>query len=435
LESSFAQFQADRSVVGLARQVQRNVETMATYEAEMDCHCGDFAEYFDIRVAIAEHERAQARHNAAARRAATAASLEKLRVGDVIRVPAGRRAGLAVVLDVGMGGFNDPRPLVLTEDRWAGRLSAGEFAGPVEALARVRVPKNFNHREPAQRRDLAAALRAAGVDSRVRRAARRAGGEDAELDRLRHRLRQHPCHGCPEREEHARWAERRHRLHRDTEALREKVSSRTGSLARTFDQVCALLADRGYLDRVDGELTVTESGRTLARVWTEADLLVAECLRRGVWEGLGPAELAAAVSVVLYEARRESEDRVSVPRGPVGDAVDSTVGLWQELEADEADRGLELTREPDLGFVWPMYRWARGEALSKVLASVHTLDGDMPAGDFVRWARQVIDLLGQLTEAAGASSGVRQAARDAIGLVNRGVLAYASLGTAVPSQP
>jgi ATP-dependent RNA helicase HelY len=81
-----------------------------------------------------------------------------------------------------------------------------------------------------------------------------------------------------------------------------------------------------------------------------------------------------------------------------------------------------------------MYRWARGEPLSKVLASVHTLDGDMPAGDFVRWARQVLDLLGQLTEAAGASSGVRRAARDAIGLVNRGVLAYASLNAAVPSQ-
>jgi len=433
LESSFAQFQADRSVVGLARQVQRNVETMQTYEAEMECHCGDFAEYFDIRVAIADRERAQARQNAAARRAATATSLERLRVGDVIRVPSGRRAGLAVVLDVGMGGFNDPRPLVLTEDRWAGRLSAGEFAGPVEALARVRVPKHFNHRSPAERRDLAAALRAAGVDNRVRRGPRRATGEDQELDRLRHRLRAHPCHGCPEREEHARWAERRHRLERDTAALRDKVATRTGSLARTFDQVCGLLTDRGYLAPVDGELTVTDAGRMLARVWTEADLLVAECLRRGVWDGLSAAELAAAVSVVLFEARREGEDRVSLPRGPVGDAVDRTVSLWTQLEADEAARGLELTREPDLGFVWPMYRWARGEPLSKVLASVHTLDGEMPAGDFVRWARQVVDLLGQLTEAAAASSEVRQAARDAIGLVNRGVLAYASINAALPS--
>src|SRR3954469_3368525 len=49
LESSFAQFQADRSVVGLARQVQRNVETMRAYEAELECEHGDFAEYFDIR--------------------------------------------------------------------------------------------------------------------------------------------------------------------------------------------------------------------------------------------------------------------------------------------------------------------------------------------------------------------------------------------------
>jgi ATP-dependent RNA helicase HelY len=71
-----------------------------------------------------------------------------------------------------------------------------------------------------------------------------------------------------------------------------------------------------------------------------------------------------------------------------------------------------------------MYRWARGEPLSKVLASVHGLDGDMPAGDFVRWARQVVDLLGQVAEAAGASSEIRKAARQAMTAVNRGVLAY-----------
>ncbi len=162
----------------------------------------------------------------------------------------------------------------------------------------------------------------------------------------------------------------------------------------------------------------------LGRIWTEADLLVAECLRQGVWDRLDPAELAAAVSVVVYEARRESEDRPSLPRGPVSDAVDATLKLWLELENAEADHGLQLTREPDLGFVWPMYRWARGEPLAKVLASAHGIDGEMPAGDFVRWARQVVDLLGQLAEAAGASTPVRKNARDAIAAVNRGVLAY-----------
>ena len=42
LESSFAQFQADRSVVGLARQVQRNEETMAAQALELECDAGDF---------------------------------------------------------------------------------------------------------------------------------------------------------------------------------------------------------------------------------------------------------------------------------------------------------------------------------------------------------------------------------------------------------
>jgi ATP-dependent RNA helicase HelY len=65
--------------------------------------------------------------------------------------------------------------------------------------------------------------------------------------------------------------------------------------------------------------------------------------------------------------------------------------------------------------------------LAKVLASGHQLDGDMPAGDFVRWARQVIDLLSQITDAPGASTTLRQNARSAMDAINRGVLAYSSV--------
>jgi ATP-dependent RNA helicase HelY len=425
LESSFAQFQADRSVVGLARQVQRNLEVMQSYSNDAACHHGDFDVYFAIRVAIADRERALARQGATQRRAAAVSSLERLRVGDVIRVPQGRRAGLAVVLEPGAGGFGEPRPLVLTQDRWAGRISTADFAGPVDVLDRIRVPKHFNHRSPAARRDLAAQVSATGLDrhgSAGRRRGRAApAGEDPEIALLKVQLRQHPCHACPDREDHARWAERRWRLQRDTEALREKVTGRTGSLARTFDQVCAILADRGYLSP-GGE--VTEAGRMLGRIWTEADLLVAECLRHGVWEGLAPDELAAAVSMVLYESRREGDERASVPKGPTADAVDACQQLWAEIEAEEAKHGLSLTREPDTGFVWPMYRWARGEPLAKVLASGHNYDTDMPAGDFVRWARQVLDLLGQLKDAPAAPPAVRETARKAIAAVNRGVLAY-----------
>jgi ATP-dependent RNA helicase HelY len=425
LESSFAQFQADRSVVGLARQVQANAETAEVYEIEMACDRGDFAEYFDIRTQIAERERALARQGVSARRNAALTALEKLKIGDVIRVPSGKRAGLAIIIDPGVGGFHEPRPLVLTESRWAGRISVTDFSAPVEALARVRVPKGFNPRSSAERRDLAASLRAAQVGRDLRRPPRprRAAADDRQLDQLRHELRKHPCHSCPDREDHARWAERRWRLNRDTASLRDKVASRTGSLARMFDAVCSVLTKRGYL----GPAGVTDPGRMLARVWTEADLLVAECIRRDVWTGLSPAELAAAVSVVVYEARRDVDEHPSVPNGPVGDAIDATGDLWTDVSADEHAAGVELTREPDLGFVWPIFRWAHGEPLSKVLASGHTADGDMPAGDFVRWARQVVDLLGQIAEAVPSGHPLRGSARDAARLVNRGILDYSSV--------
>ncbi len=437
LESSFAQFQADRSVVGIARQVKRNEETIDAHGVEMACELGDFAEYFAIRQRIAEREKALARHSATARRTAALDSLERLRVGDVIRVPSGRRAGLAVVLDVGVGGLGEPRPLVLTEDRWAGRIAAGEFPAPVEPLARVRVPKHFNHRSPRERRDLAATVRqlvAAGdVPRRAGRAAR-GSGEDEELLALRHELRKHPCHACPDRDEHARWAERRARMEKETRGLRAKVDSRTGSLTRTFDRVCQLLTHQGYLTAdvaepaaVESRLAsfaeaVTDSGRLLARIWSEADLLVAECLRQGVWDSLNPSELAAVASVVVYESRRDTEETASVPRGPVGDAVEATLAVWRELATLEGEHGLSLTREPDIGFVWPIYRWARGESLAKVLAS--GVEAEMPAGDFVRWARQVIDLLGQVNQASGDPA-MRESAKAAIDTLQRGVLAYA----------
>jgi ATP-dependent RNA helicase HelY len=57
-------------------------------------------------------------------------------------------------------------------------------------------------------------------------------------------------------------------------------------------------------------------------------------------------------------------------------------------------------------------------------------DADLAAGDFVRWCKQVIDLLGQIEQAAGEAEGgaaLRRAAKDAIDGVRRGVVAYSSV--------
>ena len=425
LEQSFAQFQADRGVVGLARRIERNREALEGYQESMTCHLGDFTEYFELRAKLNDREKALSRKNSVARRAEAARSLETLRKGDVIAVPSGRRAGLAIVVDPGLDPTGDARPLVITEDRWAGRLSVADFPTPVESLGRVRLPKQVDLRSPRSRRDLAATLRNTGIEApRSRRRGGNGSSDDAELGALRRALRNHPCNGCADRETHARWAERHRRLLAETRQLEQKVAAQTHSLARAFDRIRTLLTERGYLE---GEDTVTDGGRRLARLYSESDLLAAECLRTGIWDQLPPPELAAVVSSLVYEARRDGPSEARVPTGLVGDALAETARLWASLEADERRHKLERTRQPDAGFAWTVYRWARGESLERVMTAAESAGSEFSAGDFVRWCRQVIDLLEQLRDVVGSDAPVGAAAKDAVKAMRRGVVA---LGTA-----
>jgi ATP-dependent RNA helicase HelY len=441
LASSFAQFQADRSVVGLARAAARHEHDAERFAVEMHSDRGDVGQYAQLRREIADREKELSRDSQAKRRMEASDALAALRPGDVIRVPSGRRQGLAVVLDPGITDLADPRPLVLTEDKWAGRLGSVDFPSPVSALARVRVPKNFNHRSPHARRDLAASLRNARVENDLgarRIKHRSAAADDPVLADLRRALRAHPVHDLPDREERVRVAERWLRSVREADALQHKMAERTGSLTRQFDATCDVLEELGYLvpevaplvpaDTVvvgaaDDVPVVTDGGRRLARIWSEADLLVAECLRAGVWRGLTPAELAAAVSTLVFEARRDNPALPAVPAGKVAAAIAEMRRIRVRLHDVEADHGVRVTRDLDLGFAWAAYRWADGQSLDRVLAGAEQAGTELSGGDFVRWTRQLIDLLDQLAKVA--EEPVATVARAAVGRVRRGVVAVA----------
>jgi ATP-dependent RNA helicase HelY len=441
LASSFAQFQADRSVVGLARAAARHEHEAERYAAEMHSDRGDVGAYAQLRREIADREKALSRDSQAKRRMEAADALAALRPGDVIRVPSGRRQGLAVVLDAGITDLADPRPLVLTEDKWAGRLGSVDFPTPVTALARVRVPKNFNHRSPHARRDLASTLRNARVENDLgarRIKHRSAAADDPVLADLRQALRNHPVHALPDREERVRVAERWLRSVREADALQRKMTERTGSLTRQFDATCDVLEELGYLvpevaplvpadtqvlGAADDVPVVTDDGHRLARIWSEADLLVAECLRSGAWRGLTPAELAAAASTVVFEARRDNAALPAIPAGKVAAAIGEMRRIRERLHDVEADHGVRVTRDLDLGFAWAAYRWADGQSLDRVLAGAEQAGTELSGGDFVRWMRQLIDLLDQLAKVA--EEPVAAVARSAVGRVRRGVVAVA----------
>jgi ATP-dependent RNA helicase HelY len=457
LESSFAQFQADRGVVGLARQVHRHDEAIAGYEEAMVCEHGSVAEYAGLRRQLKRRETELSRDRGNQQRAQAGDSLRRLRVGDVIRIPAGRRAGLGIVLSEGSAVPETGRLMVLTADRQVKRMSVGDFVSPVEALGKVRVSRNFNPRSPQSRRDLASSLREIHVDDddsrRHRRDVPESGESAAELDleitRLRRELREHPVHDCPEREQHMRWAERADRLRRECAGLKQRVEGRTNTIARTFDRVCRLLEENGYLapegaaaadhefDAVEPEQgwsdPVTPAGRLLARIYSESDLLVAECLRDGVWDGLTPPGLAAVASSLVYESRTDEYREPIIPGGPeVREALSDTAELRERLKETEAHYKLDQIPDMDAGFAWAAYQYASGAQLEKVLTGPESRSRAhgptdakpataMTAGDFVRWTRQLIDLLAQLEGVA--EEPLRTTARKAVAGLRRGVVA------------
>ena len=319
LESSFAQFQADRAVVSLARKIREQEKSLAGYAEAMQCHLGDFADYARLRREVSDLERKQSR------------------------------------------GQHSPR----------------------------------SERDRREKR----------------------------IAELRRRMRQHPCHACNDREAHARWAERWYRLKRDTDKLSSQVRGRTGAVAQVFDRITELLLDMRYLEHDEhGRLGVAAPGRQLRRIYGERDLLVAECLRTHTWNGADAPTLAALASTLVYDPRREDAGIVrEYPRGSFHDMFEATEHRWAQLSALEEDRRLPQSEPLSAAIASATYRWAQGGRLESVLRST-----DLAAGDFVRWMKQVIDLLDQISIVADGELG--RTARAAIDGVRRGIVAYSSVG-------
>ncbi|MCY7413664.1 MAG: DEAD/DEAH box helicase [Salinibacterium sp.] len=320
LESSFAQFQADRAVVDLARKVRSQQESLAGYAASMNCHLGDFAEYSSIRRELTDVERkGQGRSDAASR----------------------------------------------------------------------------SERDRRQR----------------------------QLTELRRRMKQHPCHACNDREAHARWAERWWRLKRETEQLSAQIRNRTGAVAKIFDRVTDVLMQLAYLVPTEGEgLQLSPYGRMLRRIYGERDLLIAESLRQGFWRELDAPALAAMATTLVYEPRRDEgqPNERTLPKGRFREAFDQTGSLWAQLDDLEREHHLPPSQPLATGLALAMYRWASGTSLDAVLR-----EADLAAGDFVRWTKQTIDLLDQLSVVADGDVG--RTARKALDAIRRGIVAYSSV--------
>jgi ATP-dependent RNA helicase HelY len=409
LNSSFAQFLADRGVVALERQLERDTASLTGYREQMRCDRGNFAEYWALRER-ADAIREEARKGRERVRAeAVKTALASLRPGDVIFVPRAKRRGLAVVLSNREG-----RPTVLAQDRKFFRLSSRDFDEPPAPATRIPLPRSGSVRSARYRRDVAAKL--AALDVRPPEHRRRSADAAAErqAEKLERLAEQHPCHSCPDRQTHERWAARASQIEHQIRGIERRIRTRTETLARQFERVLGVLEELGYVR----EFATLPKGDVLARIYGEGDLVVAEALADGVFEGLSASETAAIVSSLVYESReRVPRTTVELPTAAAEDRFRLLQRIWLRVRRSEDEHHVELSRDLDPGLATPVFHWAEGKHLDAVLAET-----GMAPGDFVRNAKQLLDLLRQIAEVAGAESAGR--VRAAIDAVNRGVVAY-----------
>ncbi|MEN9740527.1 MAG: hypothetical protein RLZ72_793, partial [Actinomycetota bacterium] len=188
--------------------------------------------------------------------------------------------------------------------------------------------------------------------------------------------------------------------------------------ASVFDRVCRILERNGYLLPADDDYTLTAAGVSLQRIYGERDLLIAECLRRGLWDGLDGPTLAAVLSTAIYEARRDDDVDMQrrIPKGQFGPITTAMEGVWDDINSAEDREDLEVTPPLAYGLALGIQRWAKGQRLDDVLKECN-----LAGGDFVRWAKQVIDSLDQIAHVAPPE--LAAVARDAIPTIRRGIVA------------
>lgn len=303
LESSLAQFQADKAVVGLAKQIRKNETARDELFKQVECHLGNFLEYAAMR----------------------------------------------------------------------GEIKKLETDG--------------------------------------RKSKRKRHEIEEEIGDIRKRLKRHPSHACPDRENHSRLTERAQRLQREIDGLSDRIDSRTNVIAKRFDRIKIILDRFGY---IKNDL-ITDSGRLLAKIYGETDLLIAESIQAGVFSKLSPSDLVSVISACIYESR--SDEGAKIPRGDVQTALSEVSKIYAKIHDAESDMNLEPLRAPDFGFCWASHKWASGHSLTSILKG-----SDLTVGDFVRAIKQIIDLLRQLRSAA---PDLQQVIDQSLKQIDRGVIAYA----------
>ncbi len=364
LNLSFAQFQSGKDVVEIQARIQRRSKERDRLMLQAESPYGDIEEY-------------RLRKSSKAQPSEIDQSLSELRPGDVIEAGSISHVERMVVLTVAQRG-DGTKITALSRSRSVQTFSVRDFVQPVTILGYVKLPSPFSPNNQKFLKEASSRLATAKIKqgSKMKHSAK---SQQAE----------HPVSGDPDLKFRLIAAESAERIDRELEKLEKQVSNSTQSVSNKFDELVKLLTEWGFVD----EWTLTQRGQMLSHIFHESDLLIANCVSDGIFDGLSASNMAAMASVFVFQARGGEESIAThFPNNELKVRWRSASKLSQKLATAETNHGLVVHRGPEAGFMGAALDWASGTPLVDVLE-----EDELTAGDFVRTIKQLIDLLRQLS--------------------------------------
>ena len=438
LNSSFAQFHADRDVVRLERSKGKMTKQVRTHEKKIACERGDAKEYFKLQTAVTRMEREMAEERKRRRKELTNRELEELLIGDVIALHRKGSRRPAVVLEISEDKYGNPRLSTMDDRGHFLKVSHGQFPLPPQAIGHLGGPF-LPADSKAKEKKLRQALANFQIPPPEQWEEEHTLPHRTELAAAREELKGAECLTCDDNKRCMEASQQIQNIQVEIDRIDRQMEARSAVSSRKLADIKRVLTRLEYLE---GDRP-NDKGLILSRIYNECDLLLVECMKEGLFFPLDATETAAFASVFVFESRerpasrrtgaggrrREPAASPTIPTPALEDALSRARSLEGRIKALESREKLDLLRTVDAGFMRVVYEWASGEDLEYMASNYPQYS----AGDFVRSMKQVVDIMRQIKEVAEDPVLSRKVS-ESMDLVHRSIVAYTSVVDAIEEE-
>lgn len=199
------------------------------------------------------------------------------------------------------------------------------------------------------------------------------------VEELLARVRSFGSHLHPSIEFHYAALERKEMLRTRVKTLQHLLSNESLQLFPDFLQRKSVLRTLGY---VDVNETVCIKGRVACEVNTCEELIVTEMVFEGVLNDLEPAEIVAALSSLVYQAKSDEAFDSELPERLVAccqrmKTIATNIGQLQKEHGLDVDPGEFCDSTLKFGLVHVVYEWALGVLFSNICELTDAQEGSI----------------------------------------------------------